>query len=290
MTAQNETAALAACVLMDPRTAWRSQEHVDAQWHDLGFTGRPDHARACDEHDAFAAVLEGQGVRVQGVPAASDLTLDAIYVRDASVVSDRGVVLCRMGKTARRGEPAAQGELFEALGIPVLGGIRGPGRLEGGDCVWLDGATLAVGLGYRTNAEGARQLGDLLGPGVEIVTVPLPHWRGPGDVFHLMSILSPLDDDLALVYSPLMPVPFREGLRSRGYEFVEVPDEEVDMGANALALGPRRCLLEAANTRTRGRLESAGVEVIVYDGAEISRKGLGGPTCLTRPIERLPEA
>ncbi|MDX1395787.1 MAG: arginine deiminase family protein [Gemmatimonadota bacterium] len=288
MTAQHETHPLVACVLMHPRAAWRSQESVDAQWRELGFTDRPDYERACDEYDAFASLLEGCGARVEALPAGQDLTLDAIYVRDASVISDRGVVGCRMGKAARGAEPAAQRGLFEALGIPVLGGIVGDGRLEGGDCVWLDRDTLAVGLGYRTNPEGVGQLGELLGPDVDIVTVPLPHWRGPGDVFHLMSILSPLDDDLALVYSPLMPVPFRETLLARGYELVEVPDEEVDMGANALALAPRRCLLEMANERTRRRLEAAGVEVIVYDGGEISRKGLGGPTCLTRPIERRP--
>ena len=288
MTAQGETSPLAFCVVMYPRTAWGSQERVDEQWRDLGFTDRPDYARACDEYDAFVEVLEGCGVGLNDLAATPDLTLDAIYVRDASVVSDRGVVSCRMGKVDRQGEPAAQRALFEALGIPVLGGIVDPGRLEGGDCVWLDHATLAVGLGYRTNAEGVRQLAELLGPDVDIVAVPLPHWRGPGDVFHLMSILSPLDDDLALVYSPLMPVPFREALLARGYELVEVPDDEVDMGANALALAPRRCLLEAANARTRRRLEAAGVEVIVYEGAEISRKGLGGPTCLTRPIERRP--
>jgi N-dimethylarginine dimethylaminohydrolase len=193
-----------------------------------------------------------------------------------------------MGKSARRGEPAAQGALFESLGLPVLGTIEPPGTLEGGDVVWLDGQTMAVGRGYRTNDEGIRQLCELLGDTLdELVEVPSPHWKGPDDVFHLMSILSPIAPDLALVYSPLMPVPFREFLLERGFRLVEVPDDEFDtQGCNSLALGPRRCVLPAGNPVTRGRLEKAGVEVIVFEGNEICVKGSGGPTCLTRPLVR----
>ncbi|MDH3734540.1 MAG: arginine deiminase family protein [Gemmatimonadota bacterium] len=276
------------CLLMHPREAWGDQGRIDREWSALGYTARPDRSRATAEYDAFAQIFRSAGVQIEWLHPAAGLTLDAIYVRDASVVSDRGVVLCRMGKPDREHEPAVQGEAFETLGLEVLGSIEGAGRLEGGDVVWLAQDTLAVGIGYRTNAEGLEQLASLLGPGVEILPVHLPHWRGHGDVFHLMSILSPIDGDLALVYSPLMPVTFREELRARGYELVEVPDEELDMGPNAVALGPRRVVLEAANGETRHRLEAAGVEVITYGGDEISRKGLGGPTCLTRPLAREP--
>ncbi|MFV1987374.1 MAG: dimethylarginine dimethylaminohydrolase family protein [Gemmatimonadota bacterium] len=271
---------------MHPRDAWVDQATVDAQWEGLRYTGRPDFARAIDEFDAFATLIAGARSAIEFLPMREGLTLDAIYVRDASIVSDQGVVLCGMGKDARATEPAAQGKAFERLGVPVLGEITGDGRIEGGDAVWLDAATLAVGLGYRTNAEGVRQLRALLGPDIELVVTHLPHWRGPGDVFHLMSIVSPLDADLALVYSPLMPVTFRTELLARGLELVEVPDEELDMGPNAVAVGPRRCILESSNVETRRRLEAAGVEVFVYEGREISRKGLGGPTCLTRPLAR----
>jgi len=286
MSAQSETALLERCLLLHPRDAWVDQATVDVQWGGLRYTSRPDLARAIDEFDAFASLIAGAGSSIEFLPMGEGLTLDAIYVRDASIVSDAGVVLCRMGKGARAAEPPAQGRAFENLGIPLLGGVTGDGRIEGGDVVWLDSATLAVGVGYRTNAEGVRQLRGLLSPHIELVVTHLPHWRGPGDVFHLMSILSPLDDDLALVYSPLMPVTFRAELLDRGFDLVEVPDEELDMGPNAVALGPRRCILESANVETRRRLEAAGVEVLVYEGREISRKGLGGPTCLTRPLAR----
>jgi len=193
-----------------------------------------------------------------------------------------------MGKEARRGEPEAQGEAFHAAGIPVAGSIAGEGRLEGGDVVWLDARTLAVGRGYRTNDEGIRQLAELLAGEVdEIVVVPLPHGRGPGDVFHLMSILSPIDADLALVHSRLMPVPFRELLLARGVSLVEVADPEMaTLGGNVLAVAPRRCVMISGNPATRARLEQAGAEVHAFDGAEICLKGSGGPTCLTRPLRR----
>lgn len=271
---------------MHPRDAWGGQAAVDEQWERLGYTAQPDYARAVSEYDAFASLLEDAGAVPEFQPSTGGPTLDAIYVRDASIVSDRGVVLCGMGKASRCDEPAAQGRTFERLGIPVLGAITGAGRLEGGDALWLDSDTLAVGLGYRTNGEGVRQLRELLDLAVDVLEVPLPHWRGPDDVFHLMSILSPIDEDLALVYSPLMPVGFRNELLDRGYRLVEVPDEELGMGANALAVAPGRCVLEAANVETGRRLEAAGVDVLFYTGTEISRKGLGGPTCLTRPLLR----
>src|SRR5688500_17221600 len=104
---------------------------------------------------------------------------------------------------------------------------------------------------------------------------------------HLMSLLSPVDHDLAVVYSRLLPVPFREWLRDRGIHFVEVPDAEFEsMGANVLALAPRRAVVLTGNPRTRAALERCGVEVVEYDGSEISIKGAGGPTCLTRPLRR----
>jgi N-dimethylarginine dimethylaminohydrolase len=176
------------------------------------------------------------------------------------------------------------------MAVPIVGEITEPGSLEGGDVVWLDERTIAVGRGYRTNEEGILQLRSMLADSIdEMIVVPLPHWRGPGDVLHLMSLVSPVDRDLAVVYSPLLPVPFRERLLEGGYALVEVPAEEFDtMGTNVLALGPRDCVMLAGNPRTRAALERAGVRVVEYVGDEISVKGAGGPTCLTRPLARAP--
>jgi N-dimethylarginine dimethylaminohydrolase len=285
----SEVDRIARLVVKHPRDAFDSPTRIQAEWRALGFTAAPDFARAIDEYDRFLNLLGQSGAEILLLPASRDVGLDSVYVRDASIVCDRGVILCAMGKPQRAGEPAAQEAAFAEWGIPVVGRIEPPGRLEGGDLVWLGPRSVAVGRGYRTNDEGIEQLRRLLGDTVdELVVVPLPHWRGQGDVFHLMSMLSPVAHDLAVVYSALMPVPFRERLLARGIELVEVPDEEFDsMGANVLALAPRQVLMLAGNPRTRARLEQAGVEVSEYVGQEISLKGGGGPTCLTRPIERV---
>jgi len=286
--AQSETSPVARLLLKHARDAFVDQATVDAQWKPHGYLSRPDFRRAEREYEGFLALFGDLSARIDFLPPAATVSIDSIYVRDAAVVCSRGIILCNMGKPERSGEPAALEDALPALGLPLAGAITGAGRLEGGDVVWLDDRTIAVGRGYRTNEEGIRQLRQLLGSCVDtLAVVPLPHWRGPGDVFHLMSVLSPLDHDLVLAYSPLLPVTFREWLLERGTRLVEVSDEEFPtMGCNVLAVAPRRCIMLAGNPVTRSRLEAAGVEVRTYEGGEISRKGAGGPTCLTRPIER----
>jgi len=284
----DEVSRLSRVVVKHARDAFVDQDTIDAQWKALNFSAPPDFARAVDESDRFIELLVSAGARVDLLPPDPAATLDSIYARDASIVSPAGVILCTMGKPARQGEPAAQERAFRRFAVPprIGGRIEPPGRLEGGDLVWLDARTVVVGRGYRTNTEGIRQLRSILGESVEVVEVPLPHWRGPGDVMHLMSLISPVDHDVAVVYSPLLPVPFRELLLDRGYSLVEVPDDEFDtMGCNVLAIAPRTCLVLRGNRRTRYALERVA-DVLDYEGTEISVKGAGGPTCLTRPILR----
>jgi N-dimethylarginine dimethylaminohydrolase len=289
-TVLSEVDRLTRVAVKHPRDAFVDQQTIARQWQELRFSSAPDLERACREHDLFVETLRSAGTQVHLLPRDETTTLDSIYVRDAAIVCDRGLILCRMGKSQRVEEPAAQERAAAAGHLPVTicGRIEPPGRLEGGDVIWLDGRTLVVGRGYRTNADGIRQLRAILGSRVEVVDVPLPHWHGQHDVMHLMSLISPIDHGMAVVYSPLLPVPFREWLLDRGIHLVEVPDEEFDsMGTNVLALAPRRCLMLAGNPRTRSALERAGAEVIDYEGTEISVKGAGGPTCLTRPLERV---
>jgi N-dimethylarginine dimethylaminohydrolase len=287
-TAQSETGAITRILLKHPRDAFRDAATIDGQWRALNFTAAPDIATAVAEYDQFVSLLNGRGVALDFLAASNETTLDSIYVRDASVVCERGAILCRMGKPARESESAAQDAAFRAMNYPVVGSIVAPGHLEGGDVLWLDRRTIVVGRGYRTNDAGITQLRALLQNDIDqMIVVPLPHWRGSADVFHLMSIISPVDRDLAVVYSPLMPVPFREFLLDRGISLVEVPDDEfATMGANVLAMAPRRVLMLSGNPMTRRRLEAAHVEVFEYDGDNISLKGGGGPTCLTRPLRR----
>ena len=286
-TPLSEYGRIRRIALRRPADSFIDQSRLDAEWRGLNYTSRPDYARAVKEFERLAALFTDLGAEIDYLPAGPGLTLDSIYVRDATIVGPKGVILCNMGKPARRGEPGIAGEAYRRLGIPVAGAIEGEGRLEGGDMVWLDDRTLAVGHTYRSNDDGIRQLGRLVGPEVEVVVADMPHYRGPSDVFHLMSVLSPIDRDLALVYSPLMPIRFRDWLIARGIRLVEVPEAEFDsMGCNVLAIAPRRCVMLKGNPLTRAALIAAGAEVIEIDGEEISSKGQGGPTCLTRPLLR----
>jgi len=288
-TAQSEIGTISRLVVKHARDAFRNPQTIAEEWRALNFTSAPDFEKAVLQYDRFAERLGECGTALHFLPPSPGAGLDSIYVRDASIVCDRGVILCSMGKPLRQDEPRSQEAAFRAMGHPIAGSIAPPGRLEGGDVVWLDRRTIAVGQGYRTNEDGIAQLRALLEGSIdELIVVPLPHWRGPADVFHLMSIVSPVDNDLAVVYSPLMPVTFRERLLDRGVALVEVPDGEFEsMGANVLAIAPRRCLMLAGNPITCARLERAGAHVTVYEGDDISVKGGGGPTCLTRPLRRL---
>jgi N-dimethylarginine dimethylaminohydrolase len=285
---QSEVAPIRRLLLKHPKDAFVDRRQIETQWRDLRFTAPPDFDRAGEEYDRFVDLLRGPGTEIVFLPRDGDTGLDSIYTHDTVVISDRGAILCSMGKAQRRGEPEAAARFFVKAGIPIAGRIEGDGRLEGGDVVFLDERTVAVGEGYRTNAEGIRQLRQILAGAVdEVIPVPLPHWNGPDDVLHLMSLLSPIDHDLLLVHSRLLAAPFRQRLLARGCTLLEVPGEEFGtMGCNVLAVGPRRCVMLAGNPRTARLLREAGCEVRTYEGNEISLKGRGGPTCLTRPLLR----
>ena len=285
---QSDVGKLRRVAVKHARDAFGDAVAVDRQWRDLRYLARPDVTAAWAEYEHFLALLEAAGVDTLRLPPDHTVGLDSLYARDVSIVCDRGVILCNMGKPQRRTEPAAQEAAFRAAGIPIRGRITGDGTVEGGDVCWIDERTLAVGRGYRTNDAGIRQLRELVRGCVdEVVVVPLPHWRGPEDVFHLMSIVSPIDCHLFLVYAPLIPVPFREALLARGIELVEVAEPEFQtLGCNVLALAPREVLMVTGNRETRARLERTGVTVREFAGREICLKGGGGPTCLTRPLTR----
>lgn len=254
-------------------------------WGLYGWRSAPDPLQLAAEHDAFCALLEEAGAELVYGEAETPGNPDAIYTYDPALVADDGALLLRPGKEERRGEVDAMAEDFAAAGVPVAGRLAEPELAEGGDCCWLDERTLLVGIGYRTNEAGVARLRELL-PQVEVVAFDLPHWHGRAEVMHLLSLISPLAPELAVVYAPLLPTRLAQLLEQRGVELVEVPDEEfASMGSNVLALAPRVVLAVEGNPRTRERMERAGVEVVTYRGEELS-KGDGGPTCLTRPLLR----
>ena len=287
-SAHSEIGKIKTLFIKQAAAAFISDAHIDAHWKELNYLGKPDIDKSLNEYASFEQILKDNGAELLYFPQNTSVNMDSIYCRDAAIATDKGMIICNMGKAGRINEPKAEKDAFDANGIAVLGEIVAPGTLEGGDVAWLDEHTLAVGHTYRTNEEGIRQLTALLKPlEVEVITVSLPHYKGPSDVFHLMSVLSPVDTNLAVVYSPLIPIAFRNLLISKGYELVEVPDEEFEsMGCNVLALAPRTCLMVEGNPKTKAGLIAAGCTVIEYKGNDISVKGGGGPTCLTRPVSR----
>jgi dimethylargininase len=257
-------------------------------WEAFGYLRPIDHELAVREHDALRQLLRDNGVEVLTGEIDDAGLQDAIFPYDPMITIDDGVILTRMGKSLREAEADLGARTLDELGVPVVGRITAPGKVEGGDTCWIDERTLAVGRGYRTNTEGILQLHDLLAPrGVSVIGYDLPHWHGPAECLHLLSLISMLDHDLAVVYMPLLPTAMVELLQQRGIQLVPIPDEEfASQGCNVLALGPRRCVILKENVITIERLRAAGCDVIPFSGDEISHNRTGGPTCLTRPILR----
>jgi len=257
------------------------------KWH---YTAIPDLAAALKEHDEFVNVLKANGVEVEYHEIEAGLPLsDSIYVHDPAILTDKGAVILQMGKPLRRKEESELEKTFTRLGIPILYRLHGSATAEGGDIVWLDQKTLGVGRGYRTNAEGIRQLRECLEPiGVTVLELHLPYFWGPEACLHLQSVISLVGKKKALVYLPLCPVPLVQYLNENGFALIEAPQNEFEatQATNVLCLGEGRVLALENNPVTKKRMEDAGLKVFTYRGDEISLKTEGGATCLTRPLLR----
>jgi dimethylargininase len=280
---QSMIAPLRTVVVKRPDSAFAVDD--PAAWH---YTGRPDLVAAQREHDELVELLRDTGAEVLYHDEPQPDHADAIFTFDPALVTDQGAIILSMGKSLRRGEEAAMARRFDALGIPILYTLHGDACAEGGDLLWVDHGTLAVGQGFRTNAAGLSQLREVLTPlGVTVLPVELPYFTGPDACLHLLSLISIVDDYLAVVYLPLLAIPFWQELQRRGFRLITVPDAEfATMAPNVLALSPGRCIMLEGNPITRHRLLDAGCQVATYRGNEISLKAEGGPTCLTRPILR----
>jgi len=282
-------ARLRRVIVKRPEDAFRSADHIEKEWKQLGYTRPPDLNRAIHQHQEFVALMKQAGAEVLYLPIDDRTGLDSLYVHDPVLVTGRGAVIFQTGKIARRGEGPAFADAFNTWDVPILGVIDGAATAEAGDMVWLSPDLLLAGRGFRTNTLGITKLSELLRPlGVTVFPVELPYWNGPQDVLHLMSFISLLDQDLAVVYRRILPVPLFELLNGRGVELVDIPEQEFDtLGCNVLAVAPREVIMVRGNPITRSRLEAAGCRVSEFDGSEICLPGAGGPTCLTRPLLRV---
>lgn len=281
--AQSMVAPLRRVAVRAPSRAYGDAD--PSAWH---YHGKPELGEARREHAELVALLEAEGAELIWHETDLPELADAMYVHDPVLVCEAGTIVLSMGKVLRRGEEMPLAQTLEAAGVPIHYQLHGDARAEGGDLLWVDRHTLAVGQGFRTNRAALEQLTEALAPlEVRCIPVSLPVYTGADACLHLMSLISMIDEDLAVAYPALLPVPFWQWLVERGIEVVTVPEAEfATQGANVLALAPRRCVLLEENEETAARLRAAGCEVTTYRGAEISHKGEGGATCLTRPVLR----
>lgn len=280
---QSMTAPLRRVLVKRPDQAFAVQD--PQAWH---YAARPDLLAAQAEHDAFTDILRKHGAEVVYHDVAQPDRADSVFVYDPVLITHEGAILLNLGKALRQGEEQAMARQLTALQVPVIGELSGEQRAEGGDMFWLDERTLAIGRTFRTNQAGVEALRALLEPrGVEVQVYDMPVGDGADACLHLMSVISPLAPDAAVVYPRLMPVPLWQELQRRGLRLIEVPDAEFStQGPNVLAITPTVCLMLAGNPVTRARLEDAGFTVETYVGNELSLKAEGGPTCLTKPLVR----
>jgi len=275
-------------IVKHPKDAFRSQKHLSDEWKTFNYLSEPNFEEALKEYAEFVEILKMHGDTIDYLPLSDEVGLDSLYAHDPVKFTPKGAILLKSGKKLRQPEASIYKEFLKDRGISIIGELTGDAVADGGDIVWLDDRTLAVGRGYRTNDEAIRQLKEMTGEMVdEFIVVQLPHDLGEAECLHLMSFISMVDKDLAVVHSRLMPVFFRQLLVERGIQLVEVPKDEYDtLGCNVLALAPRVCVIPEGNTVTKQQLIEAGATVFEYKGHQISVLGTGGPTCLTCPVIR----
>ena len=288
MREMNEYSKIKEVAIRSPIQGFVSEEKLSREWESLRFHAKPHLEKAIVEFNYFRNLLAEEEIEIVDLPSSDLLTIDSIYTRDSILISKAGLILCNMGRESRTPEANENYRTLAKKGYEIAGQIKAPGTLEGGDFIWIDENHAAVGLGPRTNLEGIEQLKEILGSEVDLHVVNLPDPEHPDDVLHLMSIISPLDQDLALIYKPFMPDTFINWLSNLGIKFVEVPDAEYTlMGCNVLATSPRSIIMLEELPEVSVALKKAGCKIKSYKGLEISRKGEGGPTCLTRPLLRI---
>ena len=257
-------------------------------WHyGPGF----DADRASAQHKALAALVAASGASIEWLDDIEDGLADSVFTHDPSLMTDHGAIILSMGKALRRTEPSLHEAAYRRMGVPILGRVEHPGVVEGGDCVWVDANTLAIGRGVRTNQDGIQQVANMLSPhDIEVFGYDLPLWHGEDACLHLMSVISPLADDLALVYSPLLPAAFYQMLKARGIRLVAGDAEEFHasngLSLNVLPTAPRQVIAVAGFPKTKAAMEAAGCTVETFEADALCIACEGGPTCLTRPVLR----
>ena len=284
----SNVSTLKTVLLKNPQAAFKSQKTIDLQWQDLNFIDKPDFKKSVTQYENFIDILNDNNVEILYIPEDEITSLDSIYTHDPIFMTPNGAVIGNMGKTQRKPETIMMKNYLNEIGVPILGEIINDATLEGGDVIWIDEKTVTAGLTYRTNNKGIDQLRKILSTiSIEVISVDLPHWNGPVDVLHLMSLISPLNENLFLIYKKLLPISLLKLLKKLDIKTISIADEDYDsLGCNVLPLSTTKCLITSGNNKTCKIIEENGIEVIEFQASEICYKGSGGPTCLKRPIYR----
>ncbi|MFJ7727446.1 dimethylarginine dimethylaminohydrolase family protein [Neobacillus sp. NPDC097160] len=279
---------LTTVIVKHPKDAYLNQEHLRNEWKKFNYINEPDFMKAQHEYEEFLSIMRQHVEKIEFLPASEQVGLDSLYAHDPVKFTKSGAIILKSGKKLRQPEAGVYRGFLQEKKIPILGELTGDAVADGGDLVWLDDRTLLVGRGYRTNDEAICQIKEMTKEFVdECIVVQLPHDQGEEECLHLMSFISIVDENLAVVYSRLMPVFLRQLLIKRGFQLIEVPDDEYGrLGCNVLALAPRVCVMVSGSHNTKQQLIKAGATVYEYEGNEISYLGTGGPTCLTCPVSR----
>ena len=259
-----------------------------AEWH---YGPTFDGEKAIVQYEKFASLVEKSGAEILWMEDAGDGLADSMFTHDPSLMTDEGAIILRMGKRLRVPEGKMHEDAYKDAGIPILGRIKSPGTVEGGDCVWVDAKTLAIGRGVRSNQAGIEQMTEILKPlGVTVLGFDLPLWQGEEACLHLMSVISPLADDLALVHAPLLPAAFYMLLKERGIRMIVAPAEEFaasnGLNLNVLPTSPKHVIMVDGFPLTKAAMEAEGCVVETFEADALCIACEGGPTCLTRPVLR----
>jgi N-dimethylarginine dimethylaminohydrolase len=256
--------------LIGPKNMW--------YWKDREV---PDLTKAQEQHDAMTKTLQDEGVEVVYLEDPLPQMTKSVFTRDPGIVVKGGAILCRMGVSYRRGEELPFMRTLARIGMPILHTIHGSGLMEGGSFLWLNDHTAVVSVGQRSNAEGARQLGEVLKTlGVELVCVD-----NTGYGLHIDGSIVMVDVDKALVFVQDLPWWFLVRLKDFGIQLIDADPRDGGMGVNCLAVRPGRVIMSSHAKYSADQLDQNGVEVVMVDYDVIHKSG-GGVHCSTLPLIR----
>ena len=260
------------------------------KWH---YTEPLDQKKIEKNYNDFFILIKNFGIEIIELKIENEKQelCDSVFTHDPSLVINEGAIILNMGKELRKKEIEHHEKFYMRMDIPVIGKIKNNGTVEGGDCLWINKNTLLVGESHRTNKEGIQQLKIILKKfNIDLIPIKLPKYKDTESCFHLMSIISMLDHDLALACFSKLPFELINIFKEYKINLISIPEDEYSksetLAVNCLAIAPRKLILISGYPKTQELLLKENNEINLFNGDELCLKAEGGPTCLTRPLKR----